>query len=293
MRGGWISHGSTYGNYDRYDGLYFFDLINQLVPLLGKDGKPLNPSDTSNAGNQDNIPNGYGLFEKNYKAIKGTGRDTLAEDMSPRALIGARVIAAGWSPDVIKSIVTTTAQDQWDEHASGKAIDCIIASGKKSEVDDMVDWLVKNANEMAIGSIIWHRKIWDSDQKTWRNYNGPNPHTDHVHVFFNGKPKPGWRGKDVTRGNPNAVNTQGKYRPLPPRVLDRGSWKGVTIHQGASQGDEDPVTPNMFVISHVLAGTYSATALSMSGIRNTSGETGDDSIDIVGAVYPTVSDLQD
>jgi hypothetical protein len=300
LMSGHTVHGCTPSNTDRYDGIYYLDEIFQAIPVLGRDGKPLkNQNDklnSSKSGDSD-IPDGYGLFEKNYKVIVG---DTLnpgvspEKGLSPNALLGARVIAAGWSPDIIKEI-GTRSRDSLNEHPSGKAIDCVIRNANvKDKVDDMVKWLIKNADEMAIGSIIWYRQQWTSGDRKWVAYTGTNPHTDHVHVFFNGAAKPGYSGHP-RRGDPDAVATRGKYRPLPPRVLDRGTWKGVTVHTGASQGASDPVPdePTALVVSYLLAGKYTATALSMSGIRDTSGETGQTSFDIVGAVYPVVSDLAD
>ncbi len=53
-------------------------------------------------------------------------------------------------------------------------------------------WLLKtdkygnkhaNARRLGIMYLIWNDKIWSSSQAAdgWREYNGSNPHTDHIH----------------------------------------------------------------------------------------------------------------
>lgn len=60
-------------------------------------------------------------------------------------------------------------------------------------------YLIKNAHDLGVEAIISNRRCmgfpsnetdqttpyWNGPEGEWRDYHGPNPHTDHVHVQFN------------------------------------------------------------------------------------------------------------
>jgi hypothetical protein len=66
-------------------------------------------------------------------------------------------------------------------HAVGRALD---VSARGSVGDELADHLVANAASLGVQRIIWNRTIWQvaASGPTSRQYSGPNPHTDHVHV---------------------------------------------------------------------------------------------------------------
>lgn len=72
------------------------------------------------------------------------------------------------------------------DHPKGLALDYMtnnIKNGKKVG-DALANDLIKNWKKWNVKYVIWYRYIW-SPGKGWRRYNGPSPHTDHVHASFN------------------------------------------------------------------------------------------------------------
>lgn len=82
------------------------------------------------------------------------------------------------------------------EHPRGRACDFMITGYRETaEGDDrargqaMAEWVVDHADELNVLYVIWYRRIWTAGEDAagipwgqWDRYNGPNPHTDHVHV---------------------------------------------------------------------------------------------------------------
>ena len=88
------------------------------------------------------------------------------------------------------------------EHKEGRAFDWAMSAyntRQKAEVATLLSWLLKtdaNGNQYAmvrrfgIMYMIWNHHIWKAYDaaRGWQTYDGPNPHTDHVHFSF------GWNG---------------------------------------------------------------------------------------------------
>lgn len=77
------------------------------------------------------------------------------------------------------------------QHYEGRAVDWAANAfnpTEKARADSIAAWLTANNGEMAkrfgIMSFIWNRKAWDLYTLRWRDYNGPSPHTDHMHFAF-------------------------------------------------------------------------------------------------------------
>ncbi|MDO8119824.1 hypothetical protein Q6346_00680 [Isoptericola sp. b490] len=82
------------------------------------------------------------------------------------------------------------------EHKEGRAFDWAVSvdvPAQKAAGDAFVQWLTAvgpdgkvgyNARQLGVMYIIWNRHIWlnTSADAAWRDYHGPSPHTDHVHV---------------------------------------------------------------------------------------------------------------
>ncbi|MCC7538768.1 MAG: hypothetical protein IT379_21260 [Deltaproteobacteria bacterium] len=81
---------------------------------------------------------------------------------------------------------------QTSMHGTGRAIDVMIPEVGGLADNDVGDpignWLVSNSARIGVQYIIWDRTSWNgsrtSGDKT-REYTGPNPHTDHLHVELN------------------------------------------------------------------------------------------------------------
>jgi hypothetical protein len=86
------------------------------------------------------------------------------------------------------------------EHKEGRAWDWKVCQNCQGTLaTDLLSWLLAPdshghpfaaARRFGIMYIIWDSRIWGaySANEGWRPYNGPNPHTDHVHFSFS------WRG---------------------------------------------------------------------------------------------------
>jgi hypothetical protein len=72
------------------------------------------------------------------------------------------------------------------DHPKGRALDYMINNIKDGHKvgTALANDLIKNYKSWNIKYVIWNRYIW-SPGKGWRKYNGPSPHTDHVHASFN------------------------------------------------------------------------------------------------------------
>jgi hypothetical protein len=49
----------------------------------------------------------------------------------------------------------------------------------------VADFLVANADNLGIQSVIYNRRVWGYGRYYWRAYTGVNPHVDHVHTGMN------------------------------------------------------------------------------------------------------------
>ena len=76
------------------------------------------------------------------------------------------------------------------EHPKGRACDWSLqkrgfAEAKNSDMkrygNDLMAFLVRNADRLGVLYVIWYRQIW-FPATGWRSYSGPSAHTDHVHV---------------------------------------------------------------------------------------------------------------
>ncbi len=77
----------------------------------------------------------------------------------------------------------TASPDHTSLHGEGRAADLMVAQngdvGQQAAV--VADWCLRNAARLGLQEIIWTRMIWSST-RGFREYAGPNSHTDHIHV---------------------------------------------------------------------------------------------------------------
>lgn len=71
------------------------------------------------------------------------------------------------------------------DHPKGLALDFMTRN--KSVGDSLAADLIASRAQWGITYVIWWRRIW-TPEKGWHAYNGPVPHTDHVHASFAAKP---------------------------------------------------------------------------------------------------------
>jgi len=68
------------------------------------------------------------------------------------------------------------------DHPKGLAVDAMINSNAQG--NSIASHFMTNAAQYGVKYIIWNRHIWAPGDRGWRPYNGPSPHTDHVHISF-------------------------------------------------------------------------------------------------------------
>jgi hypothetical protein len=78
------------------------------------------------------------------------------------------------------------APGQFD-HPKGLALDFMINTPGlgKATGDALAGYVLANAGRLNVKYVIWYRRSWNPQRKTWVAYSGDSPHTDHVHVSFN------------------------------------------------------------------------------------------------------------
>lgn len=67
-------------------------------------------------------------------------------------------------------------------HGEGRAVDLGVRPYGAKYGDELADLLRLNSAALGIQCIIWNKRIWSGYYKDWQDYNGINPHTDHLHV---------------------------------------------------------------------------------------------------------------
>ncbi len=81
-------------------------------------------------------------------------------------------------------------------HSEGRALDWILSANntaQKTEAENLIDRFLADeaalAKSMGIQEIIFNRRIWSSSRPNdgLQPYNGPNRHTDYMHIGLNWK----------------------------------------------------------------------------------------------------------
>lgn len=111
-----------------------------------------------------------------------------------RALPGAVALAAQWRRLTGRTAGTfnprNTAFGTRSLHSEGRAVDChgrVSVPAEAAQAESYIRWLMANAVELQVSTIIWNRRIWSWPRRAqgWRSYMtrpNHNPHTDHFHV---------------------------------------------------------------------------------------------------------------
>lgn len=72
------------------------------------------------------------------------------------------------------------------DHPKGLALDFM--TNNQNTGNAIRDYAIQHAGQLGVHYVIYNRKIYTSENE-WqpRDYDGPSPHTDHVHISFNDK----------------------------------------------------------------------------------------------------------
>ncbi len=97
-----------------------------------------------------------------------------------------------WKPPVTSvggySCRQNTASPGVSVHGVGRALDIMISADnpQTQKVGDTIrNYMINNATKYGVQRVIWNHHIWSANKDGWRDYDGPNPHTDHLHVEIN------------------------------------------------------------------------------------------------------------
>lgn len=151
-------------------------------------------------------------------------------NVKPWAVSAAQEIGTKFG---LKTIGGWRASDPYPDHPSGLALDLMTNNIGAPTVRNptgtaISDYLIANASRLGVDYIIWNGKSWNSRRKTWANYTGSNPHTDHVHVTFNKTaPTGGGAVVDVPGGSTPLSNPFGGGDLLTPLSGIADSAKGI------------------------------------------------------------------
>lgn len=139
----------------------------------------------------------------------------LEEGLTPDALNVARCTAAQFQIPATSVLgVGTRAANPQSDHATGKAVDFMVADYKSAAGvatgDAWAAWLQQHAGELGINYVIWNAQWWSAAKadEGWKPYTHPsgatddnNMHRNHVHVSVHGNAGTGFgAGGDVVGG---------------------------------------------------------------------------------------------
>lgn len=82
----------------------------------------------------------------------------------------------------------STGHINGSDHYTGLAIDCMVLQDK-AKGDAVAAYAIAHKAAWNVKYVIWYRRIWQDGN--WTHYVGTSPHTDHVHISFNGTPGTG------------------------------------------------------------------------------------------------------
>ncbi len=137
----------------------------------------------------------------------------------------------------LKTIGGWRKSDPYPDHPGGYALDLMTndvgsPTVRNPKGDAISNYLIANADRLGVDYIIWNGKSWNSRRRSWANYSGSNPHTDHVHVSF--LKKPGTGGAPIQLGDTSGVTPTG----IASKLFDIDGFiqkaQGTTMTLGAA-----------------------------------------------------------
>lgn len=118
------------------------------------------------------------------------------------------------------------------DHPKGRALDFMTLS--KAKGDATVEYAIANAGRLGITYIIYWKRIW-TVEGGWKEYDGPNPHIDHVHISFteDGGDGSNRSGEDSENGgllDPASWPVIGEINDLAEKLQDPERWQRVGLY---------------------------------------------------------------
>ena len=163
------------------------------------------------------------------------------------------------------------------EHKEGRAFDWALNAahpGEAAVANSFVDWLTSvgpdgkvgyNARRLGVMHVIWNQRIWSnsSQNAAWRPYNGPSPHTDHVHVSLSWDGAlmrtSWWTGKAAPSSSTNSRYVTQVYRDLFERSPDSAgltTWTAAIKRGTPRVAVANAITSSAEYRSRLITGVY-------------------------------------
>jgi len=163
------------------------------------------------------------------------------------------------------------------EHKEGRAFDWavnIASPVEKAAGDAFAQWLTAvgpdgkpgyNARRLGVMYIIWNEHIWNNSSSgaQWRDYTGPIPHTDHVHVSLSwagAYERTSWWTGVALPGEADVSMFVGQvYRDLFHREADGGgltTWTRALADGAPRASVSNQITSSPEYRSSLIAGIY-------------------------------------
>lgn len=138
--------------------------------------------------NQASIKNALGGVNPNFTysntKYNGSSRHYGLKGISPTASRAADFFGSKYGIKSIGGVGPGSVPGS--DHPKGRALDFMInnVSNGKSRGTALANEVIRNYKKFNVKYVIWYHYIWQPG-RGWHRYNGPSPHTDHVHVSFN------------------------------------------------------------------------------------------------------------
>jgi hypothetical protein len=168
-------------------------------------------------------------------------------------------------------IVRECSSGGQSEHKEGRALDYMLDINKpadKAAAEDVLQWLLatdKYGNEDAMARrlgimyMIWNHRIWSAHKASqgWQPYDGPNPHTDHIHFSLS------WAGakKQTTWWTSPEVSQE----PRGP-LYNRSRWLSSGWDDAATLVDSNTKLVDTAIASVPSSNAYAFTLVKGGGV---------------------------
>jgi hypothetical protein len=127
-------------------------------------------------------------------------------------------------------------------HGTGRALDVFIpkvgGAADNTKGDAVANWLVTNSARIGVQLVIWDRTIWQANGKPDKQYGGPHPHDDHLHVELT---IPASSMQTPWFSDPEGGDAEGDTETEP--TADAGTETEPTADAGAPASNDAGVNP--------------------------------------------------
>ena len=152
-------------------------------------------SEASPSGASARVPGTSSFYAKNPLVKYDNAGKKCVKGMTAGAKSLKKFINKTYRPVVteigdFKCRPNTADPTQLSVHSSGRALDVHVNAHTRAGLKTgniIRDYMIANSTRLGIQTVIWNGKVWSSDKNGLREYTGPYPHDDHLHIEINKK----------------------------------------------------------------------------------------------------------